>query len=83
MWRRRKTGIKLKEAWINCSELGRGGFGVVHKQIQETTGNCRAVKTINKRLHPKAHYSRELLVIAVLGKICILTPGEFAPVYLP
>ena len=39
-----------------------GGFGVVHKQIQETTGHYRAVKTIDKRLPHKLNYSGELLV---------------------
>ena len=53
-----------------------GGFGTIGRR-------SRAVKTIDKRLHPKAHYSRELLVMAVLGKACILTLREFAPVYLP
>jgi len=65
---------EVKEDWRNCGELGRGGFGVVHKQIQETTGRYRAVKTIDKRLHPKIHYSRELLVMAILAKVRVLTP---------
>lgn len=64
---------KVKEDWSNCGELGRGGFGVVQKQVQETTGHYRAVKTIDKRLHSKIHYSRELLVIAILAKVCVLT----------
>jgi len=67
---------KVKEDWSNCGELGRGGFGVVHKQIQENTGRFRAVKAIDKRLHPKIHYSRELLVMAILAKVCALTPGK-------
>ena len=62
-----------KQDLRNCGELGRGGFGVVHKQVQETTGRCRAVKTIDKRLHAKIHYPRELLVMAILAKVCILT----------
>ena len=68
---------KVQEDWSNCGELGRGGFGVVHKQIEETTGRCRAVKTIGKRLYPKADYSRELLVMAILAKVCSLTPKQF------
>jgi len=67
---------EVKEDWSNCGELGRGGFGVVYKQIQETTGRYRAVKTIDKRLHSKIHYSRELLVMAILAKVCALTPGK-------
>ncbi|CUS11450.1 unnamed protein product, partial [Tuber aestivum] len=59
---------KVKEDWSNCGELGKGGFGVVHKQIQRTTGSFRAVKAIDKRLHSKLDYSRELLVMAVLAK---------------
>ncbi|KAG0643273.1 kinase-like domain-containing protein [Tuber brumale] len=58
---------KVKEDWSNCGELGKGGFGVVHKQIQKTTGHFRAVKTIDKRL-PHKDYSRELLVMAILAK---------------
>jgi len=77
---------EVKEDWSNCGELGRGGFGVVYKQTQETTGRCRAVKTIDKRLHSKIHYSRELLVMAILAKVRVLTPegihstGSLSPV---
>ena len=73
----KKRDERVNEDWINCGELGRGGFGVVNKQIQEATGHYRAVKTIDKRLHPKAHYSRELLVMAVLAKVCAIAPKEF------
>ncbi|KAG0643275.1 kinase-like domain-containing protein [Tuber brumale] len=59
---------EVKEDWGNCGELGKGGFGVVHKQIQKTTGHYRAVKTIDKRLPYKLDYSRELLVMAILAK---------------
>jgi len=60
---------KVKEVWRDCEELGRGGFGVVHKQIQRATGHYRAVKTIDKsRLPPDLDYSRELLVMAILSK---------------
>ena len=72
---------KVEEKWRNCGELGRGGFGVVDKQIQETTGHYRAVKTIDKRLYPKADYSRELLVMAILAKVCGPTPKGFTQVY--
>jgi len=65
---------EVQEDWRNCGELGRGGFGVVHRQIQEITGHYRAVKTINKRLHSQIYYSRELLVMAILAKVCVLTP---------
>jgi len=70
----KNRGEKVKEEWRNCGELGRGGFGTVNKQIQETIGHYRAVKTIDKRLHPKVHYSRELLVMAILAKVCVITP---------
>jgi len=48
----------VEEDWGNCGELGRGGFCVVHKQIEGT----------------EIHYSKELLVMAILAKACILTP---------
>ncbi|CUS12980.1 unnamed protein product, partial [Tuber aestivum] len=60
---------KVREDWSNCEELGEGGFGVVHKQIQKNTGHFRAVKTIDKRRLPRdLDYSRELLVMAILAK---------------
>ena len=68
---------KVEEDWSNCGELGRGGFGVVHKQIRKITGHCRAVKSIDKRLHAKLDYSREVLVMAILAKVCGLTPEGF------
>ncbi|CUS11451.1 unnamed protein product, partial [Tuber aestivum] len=60
---------KVKEDWFNRGELGKGGFGVVHKQIQRTTGRYRAVKTIVKRLPTEFDYSRELLAMAILAKV--------------
>jgi len=63
---------KVKEDWSNCGELGEGGFGVVHKQIEKSTGRLRAVKTIDKRQPGMLHYSRELLVMAILAKVCVL-----------
>ena len=65
---------KVKEDWSNCGELGRGGFGVVHKEIVKTTGQYRAVKTVDKRLPNEVDYSRELLMMAILAKVCVLVP---------
>jgi len=66
----------MKEEWSNCGELGRGGFGVVHKQIQKATGHYRAVKTIDKGLAFPLDCSREHLVMAKLAKVCVLTRGN-------
>ena len=76
---------KVEEDWRNCGELGRGGFGVVHKQIQKTTGHYRAVKAIDKRLPQELDYSRELLVMAILAKVCVFTPRDYPrfPAYYP
>ena len=72
--------VKKREDWSNCGELGKGGFGVVYKQVQRTTGRYRAVKTIDKRrLPPNLDYSRELLVMAILAKVCVLVPEELCP----
>ena len=65
---------KVKEDWSNRGELGRGGFGVVYKQIEKTTGHYRAVKVIDKRSSIMLDYSRELLVMAILAKVCVLIP---------
>ena len=65
---------KVGGDWSNCGELGRGGFGVVHKQIEKTTGQYRAVKRIDRRLPNEVDYSRELLVMAILAKVCVLIP---------
>ena len=62
---------EVEEPWRNCGELGRGGSGVVYKQIQETTGNYRAVKKIDKRLPLNKNYAREPLVMAILSKACV------------
>ena len=70
----RKRNKKVKEDWSNCGELGKGGFGVVHKQIQKGTGRYRAVKTIDKRPPLRLDYSRELLVMAILAKVGTLIP---------
>ena len=74
---------KVKEEWSNCGELGRGGFGVVHRQMEKIIGRYRAVKSIHKRIPLKLDYSRELLVRAILAKVCSLTPKEFTPVSTP
>ena len=74
---------KVKEDWSNCGELGRGGFGIVYKQIEKTTSHCRAVKTIDKRGPLRLDYSRELLVMAILAKVCVLTPEGAFPSLTP
>ena len=74
---------KVKEDWSNCGKLGRGGFGIVNKQIQKNTGHCRAVKTIDKRLPHKLDYSRELLVMAILAKVCALALEGISPSLTP
>ena len=77
----KNTHKKVKEDWSNCGELGTGGFGVVYKQVLGTTGRYRAVKTIDKkRLPPKLDYYRELLIMAILAKVCVHVS---APVYYP
>ena len=68
---------KVIENWRNCGEIGRGDSGVVHKQIQGTTGHCRAVKTIDKRWAFGPDRSRELLVMAILGKVGVLILEAF------
>ena len=68
---------KIIENWKNCGEIGRGGSGVVCKQIQGTTGHCRAVKTIDKRWASMVDCSRELLVMAILGKVGVLILEAF------
>ena len=78
-----RRNMKVKEDWSNCGELGRGGSGVVYKQTQKSTGNYRAVKTIDKRLPLNREYSRELLIMAKLKKVCVLTLEEFCPSLLP
>ena len=74
---------KVEEDWRDCEELGRGGFGIVHKQIQKATGHYRAVKTIDKRVSAELDYSRELLVMAILAKVCVLTLEGFYSSLLP
>ncbi|PUU79033.1 kinase-like domain-containing protein [Tuber borchii] len=64
----RNRNEKVKEDWRNCEELGRGGFGIVHKQIEKATGDYRAVKAIDKRQPLSVDYPRELLVMAKLAK---------------
>lgn len=69
---------KVTEEWSNCGELGEGGFGVVYLQIRRATGHYRAVKTISKRPAELDCY-RELLVMAKLAKVCVLTLEEICP----
>jgi len=71
---------KVNEDWSNCGELGTGGFGVVNKQIRGTTAHYRAVKTIDKRRLPSGFdYYRELVIMAILAKVCVLDPAGFFP----
>ena len=70
----------VAEDWKNCEQLGHGAFGVVYKQVSRTTGNHRAIKEIDKRrLPPNLSYSRELLIMGILAKVCVLVPEEFFP----
>ncbi|PUU79036.1 kinase-like domain-containing protein [Tuber borchii] len=66
---------RVKEDWSNCGELGRGGFGVVYKQVEKNTGWYRAMKAIDQRPPLRLDYSRELLVMAILAKFT--TPTRF------
>jgi len=77
----RNRNEKMKEDWRNCEELGKGGFGIVHKQIEKNTGRYRAVKTIDKQLSRKHDYSRELLVMGILAKVRILVRGGVCSVF--
>jgi len=71
---------KVKVDWNDCGELGRGGFGVVNKQVRGTAAHYRAVKTIEKRRLPSGFdYSRELLIMAILAKVCVLVPEGVCP----
>ena len=72
-------GGKVKEEWGDCGELGSGGFGVVYKQIQRATGNHRAVKAIPKRQVSTLDCAREVLVMAKLAKVRILTLKGISP----
>lgn len=74
---------KVEEDWDNCEELGRGGFGIVHKQTEKKTGRCRAVKKIDKRQSHQLDHSRELLIMAILAKVSSHLPRESATVYHP
>jgi len=75
---------RVKEDWSSCEELGAGGFGAVYRQVRGTTGRYRAIKTIDKRkLPPNLDYSRELLVMAILAKVCVLIPEGPCPGLLP
>jgi len=71
---------RIKEDWRNCEELGTGGFGAVYKQGRGTTSHYRAVKAIDKRRLPlNFDCSRELLVMAILAKVCLPIPEGLRP----
>lgn len=56
--------------WCFGREIGRGGFGVVHLQTEQRSGQLRAVKTITKATIPAGlDYRRELLTMAMLAKV--------------
>ena len=82
----KKRYKRVKEDWRNCEELGTGGFGAVYKQVQGTTGRYRAIKTIDKRRLP-ANFDcstrRELLVMAILAKVCVFILKELCSGILP
>lgn len=66
---------KIQEDWHDCGELGSGGFGRVSREVQEGTDHYRAVKTIKRTPASRLDYSRELLVMAKLAKVCVLSPS--------
>ena len=75
----RNRNEKVEKYWSDCGELGRGGFGIVHKQIEKATGHYRAVKAIDKRPSLGVDYSRELLVMAKLVRVCVFIPWGIFP----
>jgi len=75
----RKWEWKGAEDWSNCLRLGKGDFGVVYKQIQETTGHSREGKVSYKKLLSKFDYPREHLVLAILAKVCVIVPEALRP----
>ena len=68
----------MKKGGSDCWGLGKGGFGVIYRQILETTGNYCAVREIDKRVPYKIDYSSKFLVMAISAKVCFLTPRYFA-----
>jgi len=72
---------EVKKEWSNCGELGRGGFSVIYKQIEKTTGQYRAVKAIDKGPPLRPDHSTELLAMAKLAKVCVLAPEEICSAY--
>lgn len=74
---------KVTEEWSNCGGLGEGGFGVVYLQFRKATGHYRAVKTISKRVPAEIDCYREILVMAKLAKVCVLTLEEICSSLLP
>jgi len=82
--RERGSYKRVKEDWRNCEELGTGSFGIVYKQVEGATGRYPAIKAIDKRrLPPNFDYSRELLVMAILAKVCFPFPDGLYLVYSP
>jgi len=76
--------VRKKDNWSNYEELGDRALSVVYKQVRGTTSRYRAVKTIDKRrLPPNFDYYRELLVGALLAKVCLLVPKGLCPSLLP
>ena len=76
--------VSKKEDWCDFEELGTGGLSVVYKQVRRTTSRCRAVKTIDKRRLPSNFdWSRELLVMAILAKVCVQDPEGLCSSLLP
>ena len=85
---RHKTYVKegnnghrmVEEDWDDCGELGHGAFGEVYKQVSRTTGNHRAIKrVVKKRLRSSLNYSRELLIMGILAKVCVLVSRRVFP----
>ena len=63
-----RNQLEIKR-WRRERELGRGGFGTVYLE-QETEGQLRAVKIVQKRSEKKAiEYLREVLAMANLSRV--------------
>lgn len=63
----------VRTVWRNEKMLGSGNFGVVWRQIEERSGELRAVKVI-----PKAQSrTQELSTLANLRDVCTLNHFEF------
>ena len=63
-----RNQLEIKR-WKRERELGRGGFGTVYLE-QETEGQLRAVKIVQRRSEKKAvEYLREVLAMANLSRV--------------